>query len=51
MYAGAGVKLHVFLTSVLDEMSGPFYNPSALPLGKEPQVTIRHGAKQTPGQN
>jgi hypothetical protein len=52
-HAGAGVELHVFLTSVLNEVSGPFYNPAALPLAREPPVirVIIHEAKWTPEQN
>jgi hypothetical protein len=41
-YEGAGVELHVFLTSVLVEVSGSFYDPAALLLGKEPPHVIIH---------
>jgi hypothetical protein len=40
-YGGVDVYIHIFLTSVLLEVSGQLHAPAALPPGKEPLVLIR----------
>jgi hypothetical protein len=39
-YGGVEVKLHVFLISALDGVSGQLHAPATLPPGKEPPVRI-----------